>query len=259
MTITHTDQSSARFRLFLLVSLLLHGSITLVVLFLLPELPNRQPDVPAIIMVNLATSTAGNNSAITAPATPSVKPVKQAAALALPTKTQLQSAAPAATAPATPLVKRTETVADRSIPSIAPANRGTSGAITEQAIAVTDQPLKISDKGHNLPGTAQTAPVGKAVPRETTFGSAGGPAFRKQIQPVYPSLARRRGKEGVVVVKLSISETGHLTHVELLKDPGYGFAEAAVEAVRSSSFSPAHYNGKPVAIQATLPIRFTLR
>ena len=92
-----------------------------------------------------------------------------------------------------------------------------------------------------------------------TFGSAGGPAFRKQSHPVYPSLARRRGKEGVVVLKLSISETGHLTHVELLEDPGHGFAEAAIEAVRSSSFSPAHYNGKPVAIQATLPIRFTLR
>jgi protein TonB len=92
-----------------------------------------------------------------------------------------------------------------------------------------------------------------------TFGSAGGPAFRKQAQPVYPSLARRRSKEGVVLLRLSINENGNLTHIELIEDPGHGFAEAAIEAVRSSSFSPAHYNGKPVAIQATLPIRFTLR
>jgi len=252
MTILHTNQNAGRFRLFLLASLLLHGSITLVTLFLLPELPNRQPDSPGIIMVNLATPTADKNSAIATPATPSAKPGKQAAALATPKAVPVQSAAPAATAPATPQVKRTETIADRSITPTAPASGGTTGAIV-------DQPIKISDKGQNLSGTSQTATVGKAVPREMTFGSAGGPAFRKQAQPIYPSLARRRSKEGVVVLKLSISETGHLTHVELVEDPGHGFAEAAIEAVRSSSFSPAHYNGKPVAIQATLPIRFTLR
>jgi periplasmic protein TonB len=248
MTITHTDQSVSAFRLFLVASLLLHGSITLVALFLLPELPNRQPDSPGIIMVNLATSTTEKNSTSNAPATHSAKLGKQAATTTVP----VQSAVPAATVPATTQVNRAETAPDRAVTPIAPANRGTTGAIA-------DQPTKNLDKGQNLSGTIQTATVRKAVPREMTFGSAGGPAFRKQAQPVYPSLARRRNKEGVVVLKLSISETGHLTHVELLEDPGHGFAEAAIEAVRSSSFSPAHFNGKPVAIQATLPIRFTLR
>lgn len=251
MTILHTNQNAGRFRLFLLASLVLHGSITLVAYVLLPELPNRQPDSPGIIMVNLATPTADKNSAITAPATPSVKPGKQAAASVTPTA-PTKPAVPAATVSATPQARRIETAPDRSITPTAPASGGTTGA-------VADQPTKYADKGQSVSGAPQSASTGKAAPRETTFGSAGGPAFRKQSQPVYPSLARRRGKEGVVVLKLSISETGHLTHVELLEDPGHGFAEAAIEAVRSSSFSPAHYNGKPVAIQATLPIRFTLR
>jgi len=252
MTIPHTNQNVGRFRLFLLASLVLHGLITLVTLFLLPELPNRQPDSPGIIMVNLATPPADKSSTNNAPATPSAKPDKQAAASATPKAVPVQPAVPAATVPATPQARRIETAPVKSITPTAPASGGTTGA-------VADQPTKYADKGQSLSGTNQTATVGKAVPREMTFGSAGGPAFRKQSQPVYPSLARRRGKEGVVVLKLSISETGHLTHVELIEDPGHGFAEAAIEAVRSSSFSPAHYNGKPVAMQATLPIRFTLR
>ncbi|MDK9718344.1 MAG: TonB family protein [Trichlorobacter sp.] len=251
MTIIHTNQNAGRFRLFLLASLLLHGSITLVTLFLLPKRPDRQPDSPGIIMVNLATPTADKNSAITTLARPSVKPGKQAAASATPTA-PIQPVVPAATVSATPQARRIETAPDRSITPTAPASRGRTGA-------VADQPTKYADTGQSVSGAPQSASAGKAVPREMTFGSAGGPAFRKQTQPVYPSLARRRGKEGVVVLKLSISETGHLTHVELIEDPGYGFAEAAIEAVRSSSFSPAHYNGKPVAIQAILPIRFTLR
>jgi protein TonB len=106
---------------------------------------------------------------------------------------------------------------------------------------------------------AATTGNGRIAPQEITFGSANGPAFRKQVQPVYPSLARRRGKEGVVLLRISISETGQLTRLEVLEDPGYGFAEAAQEAVRGSSFTPAHHNGKPVAVLATLPIRFNLR
>ncbi len=91
------------------------------------------------------------------------------------------------------------------------------------------------------------------------FGSASGPAFRRQAVPVYPALAKRRNKEGVVLLRLSISETGQLTRLEVLEDPGYGFSEAAQEAVRNSSFTPARHNGKPVAVRAVLPIRFALR
>ena len=90
------------------------------------------------------------------------------------------------------------------------------------------------------------------------FGGVNAPSFKKQSLPVYPSLARRRNKEGVALLRLSINAAGQLTHVEILDDPGFGFAEAAVEAVRNSSFNPARHNGKPVAVRAILPIRFVL-
>jgi len=79
------------------------------------------------------------------------------------------------------------------------------------------------------------------------------------VLPIYPSLAKRRGQEGVVLLRLSISATGHVTRLELLEDPGFGFAEAAQTAIRNSSFTPALHNGKPIAVRAVLPVRFTLR
>ncbi|MDD2901670.1 MAG: TonB family protein [Syntrophales bacterium] len=100
------------------------------------------------------------------------------------------------------------------------------------------------------------APAGPVI---TTFGSATGPAFLRRSMPVYPDQARWRGLEGKVVLRLSIDARGNLLKVEVLQTPGWGFAEAAVAAVKRSSFRPATMGGKPVACIAKLPIRFVLR
>ncbi|MBU4355946.1 MAG: TonB family protein [Proteobacteria bacterium] len=104
----------------------------------------------------------------------------------------------------------------------------------------------------------QPAPA-PAGPRVTEFGSATGPAFLRRVMPVYPEQARRRGQEGRVVLRLTIDERGNLLKVEVLEAGGFGFEEAAVEAVKRSSFRPATIRGEPVASIARLPIRFVLR
>jgi TonB family protein len=93
---------------------------------------------------------------------------------------------------------------------------------------------------------------------ESEFGSIGGPSFLKMVKPEYPRLARRLGKEGKVVLRLLIDEHGKLVSVELIEKAGYGFDEAAIEAVKASAFRPARVNGLPVACRAVLPVRFRL-
>ena len=47
--------------------------------------------------------------------------------------------------------------------------------------------------------------------------------------------------------------------VEVVDDPGYGFAGAAVEALKKSSFSPAIHERRPVTSKAILVVRFILQ
>ncbi|MFN3505753.1 MAG: TonB family protein [Caldimicrobium sp.] len=94
---------------------------------------------------------------------------------------------------------------------------------------------------------------------EFEFGSNYGPRFLHREMPVYPLIARRLGKEGVVKLRLTIDERGRLLEVEVLEGAGYGFTESALEAVKKSTFIPAYKEGKPIMCKALLTIRFTLR
>lgn len=108
--------------------------------------------------------------------------------------------------------------------------------------------------------TPPSPPVMPSQPvLDIEFGSPNAPSFVHREMPVYPFIARRLGKEGRVLLRLTIDEKGNLLNVEVIEDPGYGFAEAAVEAVKKSTFKPAMQDGRPVMSKALLPIRFLLR
>lgn len=96
-------------------------------------------------------------------------------------------------------------------------------------------------------------------PYDTEFGASEAPSFLHREMPVYPLFARKQGKEGKVILRLTIDEKGNLRNVDVVEQAGYGFAEAAVEAVKKSTFLPAKKHGKPVASRALLPVRFSLR
>jgi periplasmic protein TonB len=94
---------------------------------------------------------------------------------------------------------------------------------------------------------------------ETAFGSAGGPGFIQRALPRFPRRAQVQGKEGTVVLRLTIDHEGHLAHVEIVSGAGNGFDEEAVRAIQKSTFSPAVRNGKPVTCLAVLSVKFQLK
>ncbi len=75
----------------------------------------------------------------------------------------------------------------------------------------------------------------------------------------YPALAKRQGKEGLVMLRLFISPTGLVEKVVVEEDPGYALAQAAVEAFLGFQGSPAVIDGKAVPVTLRYPVRFTLR
>ena len=74
----------------------------------------------------------------------------------------------------------------------------------------------------------------------------------------YPKMAMKQGIEGVVYLELFIDENGNIRRVNVLKDPGYGFADAAIEALEGVVCKPALVNDKPVAVRFRYPVRFVL-
>jgi protein TonB len=74
----------------------------------------------------------------------------------------------------------------------------------------------------------------------------------------YPKMAMKQGIEGVVYLELFIDENGNIRRVNVLKDPGYGFAEAATAALDGIVCKPALMNDKRVAVRFRYPVRFVL-
>ena len=74
----------------------------------------------------------------------------------------------------------------------------------------------------------------------------------------YPKMAMKQGIEGVVYLELFIDESGNIRRINVLKDPGYGFADAAIAALDGIICKPALVNDKPVAVRFRYPVRFVL-
>lgn len=77
----------------------------------------------------------------------------------------------------------------------------------------------------------------------------------------YPEEARKKGIEGVTVVRFVIQKDGSLTDFKTIKSLGGGCDEAALAAVSKMSktkWIPGVHNGEKVAVYFNLPIKFKL-
>jgi periplasmic protein TonB len=58
------------------------------------------------------------------------------------------------------------------------------------------------------------------------------------------------------MVYLIVEKDGTASHIRVLKSPGMGLDEDAVEAVRQYKFKPATRMGKPVRVDLYLDLKF---
>ena len=96
-------------------------------------------------------------------------------------------------------------------------------------------------------------------PIHAEIGSLYGPKIVHWTRPRYPRKARANGRTGLVVLRITIDSSGTPTRIEVMREAGFGFDEAAVSAIRNTSFTPATQEGRPVACIALLPIHFNLK
>ena len=84
------------------------------------------------------------------------------------------------------------------------------------------------------------------------------PRVLKKVDPKYPETARRAEREGLVTLEFTVEVDGKVTDIKVVQSIGFGFDEAAVEAVKKWRFTPAKKGGEAVPRRVKVPIRFTL-
>jgi len=89
-------------------------------------------------------------------------------------------------------------------------------------------------------------------------GQIKAPAKVKNVDPVYPDLAKQARVQGVVIVECTISPSGRVTDVRVLRSIPL-LDQAAVDAVRQWTYTPTLLNGVPVPVIMTVTVTFNLR
>lgn len=85
-----------------------------------------------------------------------------------------------------------------------------------------------------------------------------GPRFEDRVAPDYPKLAQRLSMEGTVILQAIIDVNGIPKDIIALTNLGFGLEEAAIEALKKTTFHPATKSGKPVSIRVEIPYHFKL-
>lgn len=118
-------------------------------------------------------------------------------------------------------------------------------------------------------GSAKSAGDGSSpVPGNdpATFYSAGGAIadvkskHLRNPAPPYPWTSLARGEEGLVVLEVTVDQSGRPTNVELEKSSGFPMLdESSLKTVRRWKFDPAHVGMLTVESKIKVPIRFVLK
>lgn len=126
-------------------------------------------------------------------------------------------------------------------------------------------PIDIDDKH----GTSDTHAITEAPVSDVPFtaveinpeypGGEGalGKFLQKNIH--YPTIAKENNIQGKVYVQFIVERDGSLTDVKVLREPGSGTGDEAMRVLKMSPhWKPGIQNGKPVRVQYTIPVNFTL-
>lgn len=157
---------------------------------------------------------------------------------------------------------------DQHPPAARQARRGTASAV-ERAAPDRSEPKPPPDATPEKPrqsapsqasGEAQRQAPAAAPSRQAGTEDRTPPDLAGNRPPRYPPAAVQRGIEGDLLLRLTISRTGNIERVEVVRSSGYAILDdAAVRAIRTWHAAPARSGGRTVASVELLPVQFRLR
>ncbi|WAK02531.1 energy transducer TonB [Methylobacter sp. YRD-M1] len=224
------------------------GSLLLVLVMLLHIwaaqwlLQPREPVTMAQpLMMEVSLVSAPGPKALTTPPAPP-KPAEPPKPKKIPDKKPLKKKAPEKPKQAKP--PKPEAIAEEQLPAPSPVE-STAQSTNSQNSSATPK---------------ATASASKAPSNAEPYTEASVNAnYGFNPPPKYPAVAKRRGWQGKVRLRVSVSAEGYSEAVAIHSSSGYeALDESAVEAVKKWRFNPAKRGSTAVASSVIVPINFTL-
>jgi TonB family protein len=187
---------------------------------------------------------------------------------------------PGAASPATPAM-RVRSIDVYGLPDQARAELLASLPLHEGDTLTTDAMLKIMAAAKQYDEHLNVSAVnsgsgevevsilasGAAVPRRPSAAAAaaggsisavnGQPPLIRQIQPIYPPLAKQARIQGTVIMNAAIAKDGTVQNLTVVSGHPL-LVQAAMDAVRQWVYQPTLVNGQPVEVSAQVNLNFTL-
>ncbi len=132
--------------------------------------------------------------------------------------------------------------------------------INEPAPTVAPQITEIAEPAPPTKTAVSETPVKpEPKPEPVYVAPTVGANYLHNPAPEYPQMARRRGEQGRVLIKVLVTSQGDASNVSLEKSSGSSYLdEAAIKAVKHWKFVPARSNNEAVSGYVTVPINFSL-
>ena len=87
-------------------------------------------------------------------------------------------------------------------------------------------------------------------------GKIKPPVKIKDVQPLYPAIAKNAKVSGVVVIEATIGADGKVADTKVLRSVPL-LDQAALDAVQQWEYQPSTQDGKPVPVVMTVTVNFT--
>jgi len=101
------------------------------------------------------------------------------------------------------------------------------------------------------------APVAKPASKPLRIASMQASQLIHKVQPAYPPIAKITRIQGVVEFTATISKTGAIEHLQLVRGHSM-LVKAAEEAILQWTYKPTLLNGEPVEVITDIIVKFTL-
>jgi periplasmic protein TonB len=90
-------------------------------------------------------------------------------------------------------------------------------------------------------------------------GAVSRPRVISKVEPEYTAEALKAGREGTVVLQVTVTRDGVASEIHIVQPLGLGLDEKATDAVQQWRFKPGEKSGEPVPVMVDVLVKFRLQ